>query len=137
MSENLAQFRSELRGWAAELSSSSVKLPVFVSSICKRLGVSVARRGSVPRYKAYLSINPVKGPSAIILLPDKEIGSFERFCVAHELAHYLLFKLYKAKPISQNEYWRHEKICDEFARHLLILDKHLARISHSLAFCRA
>jgi hypothetical protein len=121
----LKEFRSQLIDWAAELAAPSETLPIRLRDICKHLGVIVTRRESVPRFKAYLSIDPTKKSAATILLPHKTIGGFERFCVAHELAHYLLFATHKAVPESQSEYWMHEEICDEFARNLLLPDRHL------------
>jgi hypothetical protein len=82
--------------------------------------VDVAKRKNVPVHKAYLSVDPTRERPALILLPVKQIGSFERFCIAHELAHYLLILAFSATPQNKNEYWKHEELCDDFARHLLV-----------------
>jgi len=44
----------------------------------------------------------------------------ERFLVAHELGHLILYKEHNAKPLGKSEYWKHEQLCDSFAQWLLI-----------------
>jgi len=100
---------------------------VFVRDICFSLGVTVQKKDSVPPYKAYLSVDPSKNHSALILLPSKKIGTFERFCVAHELAHYLLLISFSALPRDKSEYWKHEELCDDFARCLLVPTRYVSQ----------
>jgi hypothetical protein len=116
----LDEFRTHLRSWAAELSSRSSEPPVRVRDVCKSLRVEISRKNTVPQYKAYLSVDPSRDHPAVILLPAKRIGGFERFCAAHELAHYLILIAFDVTPQGKVEYWKHEELCDEFARHLLI-----------------
>jgi hypothetical protein len=121
----IQELRDHLRSWAEQLTADSLHPPVLVGKICTTLGVDVAKRESVPLHKAYLSVDPTRERPALILLPVKQIGSFERFCIAHELAHYLLILGFSATPRDENEYWKHEELCDDFARHLLVPARHL------------
>src|SRR5258708_7959179 len=131
---DLNEFRSSLRAFAAELTGASPAVPVLVSEICKRLRVRIAKRDSVPEFKAYLSIDPSRDFPALILIPTKAIGNFERFCVAHELAHYYIARTFKITPETRSEYWKHESVCDDFARHLLIPDSYImCRLARSFS----
>lgn len=114
------ELRESLRAWAVELSAKTTTPPVLVRDVCKELGVKVTKSERVPLNKAYLSIDPTKSSRAEILLPKKVIGSFERFCVAHELGHYLVYLAFGMVPKGESEYWKHEQLCDEFARNLLL-----------------
>lgn len=109
-----------LRAWAAELSAGFECLPILVSDICASLGIAIEKRESVPPNKAFLELDLANPKAATILLPNKKVYDFERFCVAHELAHYLLFMGFKVSPEDKEEYWLHEELCDDFARHLLM-----------------
>ena len=133
-----------LRDWAAELAAQSSEVPVLVSRVCRLLGVEIKKSNAVPKHKAYLSIDPTQEPPAQIALPRKEIRDFERFCIAHEVGHYLLIVHFKLSPKNDDEYWDHERVCDEFARHLLIperylkgrLDRDIFDAQRYLLFCR-
>jgi hypothetical protein len=118
--------RLHLREWATHLAAGSDGVPILVRDICSLLGIAIAKDSAVPPLKAYLSLDPTKDIPAKILLPKKSIGSFERFCIAHELAHYLLHTRLGCYPDSKSEYWKHEDICDEFARNLLLPDAFLS-----------
>ena len=126
----LDDLRSHLRSWAEELNARVSEPPVLVRDICSSLGVFIEKKDTVPQYKAYLSVDPFKDHSALILLPSKEIGNFERFCIAHELAHYLLLVLFSALPQNKSEYWKHEELCDDFARCLLVPTRYVSQRLH-------
>jgi IrrE N-terminal-like domain len=46
----------------------------------------------------------------------------ERFTVAHEIGHFLLFRNGVPPPQSRSEYWQLEELCNVFAGQLLIAD---------------
>jgi hypothetical protein len=121
----LGELQSHLRAWAEKLSANVIEPPVLVRDICASLGVKISKKNTVPEFKAYLSVDPSSDHPAVVLLPAKDIGGFERFCVAHELAHYLLFMAFHITPQEKSEYWKHETLCDDFARHLLMPAHHL------------
>ncbi len=125
ISNELFSYRDYLRDWAAELSAQSSGVPVLVKDVCDALKIAIVRSDNIPKYKAYLSVDPTQDVAARIHLPNKHIRDFERFCIAHEVGHYLLISNFKASPKSQEEYWVHEKLCDEFARCLLVPDRYL------------
>jgi hypothetical protein len=52
------------------------------------------------------------------------LTGFERFTVAHELAHWLIERDIGFRPQSEREYWALEDICQGFA-HALLLPQHL------------
>jgi hypothetical protein len=130
--QDLTPYQIELREWAVALQGPTPKVPVPIMEICNELGVTLKRRNSVGRFKSYLSIDPSSSNPASILLPTAtmpaapwENSKFERLCIAHELAHYFLLRKYKLAPRTNSEYWQHEVICDDFARHLLLPDSYL------------
>ena len=47
-------------------------------------------------------------------------GPTERFTMAHELAHLMLVQQEVSNPISEEEYWTLEEVCDRLARTLLV-----------------
>jgi hypothetical protein len=126
---DLKEFRLRLHDWATELTSRHTVFPVRIGKICHDLRIAITRNAHVAERRAYLAVDPSKDQSVTIILPGKNnnasasiVSHFERFCVAHELAHYLIFVDFKCRPQTRSEYWQHEDICDEFARRLLIPD---------------
>jgi hypothetical protein len=53
-------------------------------------------------------------------LQEPAFSEFERFTIAHEVAHYLVEGRFGYRPRSQREYWQLEEICHEFAGALLV-----------------
>jgi uncharacterized protein DUF955 len=97
--------------------------PIDPCTICERLGVTINRSADVPGRRAH--IMNINGRSSIFLGPracstSKELNDWERFLVAHELGHFILYKEQNAKPLGESEYWKHERLCDSFAQWLLI-----------------
>jgi hypothetical protein len=127
MTIDCQKYASVLYQIAAELSGTS-QVPIAVGSICKRLGVSSVRREAIADGRSLL-VDATKAPK--ILLRDsphlgedkKPFSCWERFVIAHELAHLLLHKANAKAPAGEEEYWRVESICDEFARRLLVPDR--------------
>jgi len=140
-SPSLKELRLRLHEWATELTSGRGVFPVRVGKICHDLRIAIIRNAHVAERRAYLAVDPSKDQSVTIILPGKNnvagvgagaISHFERFCVAHELAHYLIFVDFKSRPQTHSEYWQHEDICDDFARRLLIPDVAVDLGSHEL-----
>lgn len=117
----IEEYRSHLVRSAAKIFEESPDLPVRMEKICALFKVDVMYSGEVPRAKAYLRLEPGFQNNVKILLPEERMGqSHERFCIGHELAHLLLWRMHKAVPHGNSEYWQFEEICDEFARRLLM-----------------
>lgn len=129
--QDLASYQNRLHEWAASLLGPAPAIPVVIENICGGLGVKLKRASSVPASKSYLSIDPTKIDPISVLLPgvsnELPLTSFERLCVAHELAHYFLLKNFELLPRSKSEYWQHEELCDDFARHLLIPEQYIVQ----------
>jgi hypothetical protein len=106
--------------------------PVAVDSICDNLGIRITRsatnRNGVKRAFLLQANNGTQ-----IVLPEtsnksNRFTAWERFLIAHELGHYFLSKLQIAKPLGPKEYWQIEKVCDTFARRLLLPANEVAAI---------
>lgn len=122
----LAPYQTSLREWAANLLGSNPPVPVLLNHVCKSVGVRLKRSETVPSLKAYLSVDPSKEALPAILLPTtRRFLNFQRLCAAHELGHYFLLSKYNLLPRTTSEYWQHERLCDDFARHLLIPEQYL------------
>lgn len=108
---------------AADWLAGSGSFPVDLFHICERLGVTLSRSASIsPRKAQILHSN---GKAKILLSPGHssaplELSGWERFLIAHELGHLILYKEHNAKPLGESEYWKHERLCDSFAHWLLI-----------------
>jgi Zn-dependent peptidase ImmA (M78 family) len=57
---------------------------------------------------------------------------YERFLIAHEVGHYILTRKLNALSLNKKDYWKHEWVCDFFARCVLLpeadVKKHLQQI---------
>src|SRR5205807_1171969 len=66
--------------------------------------------------------------------PALFLSARERFSIAHELAHWVIWRRYGSLPGSASEYWFHETLCNEFAAGLLVpqsaLEKFLQRLDN-------
>ena len=51
---------------------------------------------------------------------EQKFCAGDRFCIAHQLAHFLLISRYGWNPQEQSRYWDTEAMCDFFARELLV-----------------
>lgn len=112
--------KKELDLAAERLRAQQSTLPILLRPICSKLGIKVLRRASVPEGKAYLEWDRADGHSPIVLLPQSGALTWDRFCTAHELGHFVLITKYGWNPTEQSEYWRTEVMCDYFARQLLV-----------------
>src|SRR5437660_641911 len=99
--QHLGAYQEQLRGWAEALVRPAPRTPISVERICGDLGIKTQRSTSVAPFKSYLSFNSSEGDVATILLPEvarAENYNFERFCIAHELAHYVLLVHHNLTP---------------------------------------
>lgn len=118
----------------AERLSAYCDIPVPAASICKVLGVRL-RRTHLDSQGAFL-VNVERDPE--ILLSDQveqkeKLTKWERFLVAHELGHFILHRSTLPKPLGESEYWKHEHLCDAFARTLLLPLKHIHYLDRRFA----
>jgi hypothetical protein len=112
----------ELTNFAERMRGDQKSLPILLRTICSKLDIRIIRRKSVAPGKAYLEWNGLTGSSPLVLLPSVGNVTWDRFCTAHELGHYVLISKYGWHPNNPSDYWRTEVMCDYFARQLLIPD---------------
>lgn len=117
----------ELNAFADEIRGDQRNLPILLRTICARLDIRVVRRKSVAEGKAYLEWDRGAGSPPLVLLPQVGTLTWDRFCTAHELGHYVLISRYGWHPLERSDYWRTEVMCDHFARQLLIPDAALRK----------
>ena len=110
------------------------RVPVSLRPICRQLSVHSIRREKLEGSKSLLIDARVK---PVIILnrsrtgPPAERNSFnsiERFLIAHELGHLVLQQHGAKNPSGKSEYWKLEKLCDAFARRLLLPDAFVMKI---------
>lgn len=94
--------------------------PILLKRVCASLKIPVERRPSVPQGKAFLAWDRAKEKTPRILLPVQRHATWDRFCAAHELGHFVLISNYDWIPKGKKQYWETEELCDFFARNLLI-----------------
>lgn len=108
--------------------------PVAVDSICDRLGIRITRTaGATNRSGGKRAFLLQASDGAQIVLPatsnePNRFTPWERFLIAHELGHYFLSRLQVAKPLGSREYWQTERVCDTFARRLLLPTNEVAAV---------
>jgi hypothetical protein len=113
--------RDMLDAHVVKLHARTAAFPINLGRLCSELGVSLVYKEGISRFNAYVADSGRKWETAAVFLPPEGFGSnYERFCIAHEIAHLLLFRELDAKPQDGSEYWRFEELCDDFARKLLI-----------------
>jgi Zn-dependent peptidase ImmA (M78 family) len=137
MSESLLRAYEMTLRQNADCLTGKNKGSVNVLSVCEKLGVQVSRSLDVQRYKAQICRREGK---PIILLSNNacrpNLTPWERFLVGHELGHFVLYTQHNARPLGENEYWKHERLCDAFACWLLLpavaLDEKLSNSLHDV-----
>jgi IrrE N-terminal-like domain len=131
---------------AERANSLSGHLPLWVrlNPICRKLGVKSVRRELLSNGQALLlnalgdpvillNCNRKYGASAATMESSGGFSPSERFAIAHEIGHLILLREGVPRPNGASEYWQHEAICDQFARHLLIGDKAIHRLNPAKA----
>jgi hypothetical protein len=107
--------------------------PLDVFRLCCTLSVSV-QFGDLPGKARAVVVQ--RGEITEIRLRKNyeapEMIGWARFLVAHELGHILLSRECRASPMGDSEYWVHEKLCDDFARALLVPDQLVASTLENL-----
>ncbi|TWB07385.1 ImmA/IrrE family metallo-endopeptidase [Bradyrhizobium stylosanthis] len=135
MDQSDTSIREALDRTAARLTKRFSQLPIPVGRITNELGVQIERKNLEGRGSSYLMLPHFDGEAPRVLLstksrqgPHNGVTSADRFKVAHELGHYVVFSLFGITPRGESEYWKHEDICDGFAR-LLLTPERLCRES--------
>jgi hypothetical protein len=117
------QRRQLLMSFAQAFARENTRYPVNLGKLCADLGVRILHKDGIPRFKAYLADAGSNWENAVIFLPPEGSGSaYERVCIAHEIAHLLLFRELAASPSTESQHWQLEELCDDFARKLLVPD---------------
>jgi hypothetical protein len=114
---------TELRAWLRQKASYlSSGLPVDVERILRDQSIELRRldQGSTSlRDGEARELRDHRYAIAYVHHRDQRT----RFTLAHELAHVLLARDLSCKPADNSSYWAHERLCDDFAEHLLIRDE--------------
>ena len=110
---------------ADTISASCTKLPLPIGRICFEQGIQIGRKSGIGEFKAHMTLPRNPDDFAHVFLPEREPSlkratNYERFCLAHELGHLIIFRRFAIVPAGKSEYWQHEAICDDFARTLLL-----------------
>jgi Zn-dependent peptidase ImmA (M78 family) len=116
----LRDYRDTLRERARVLRTRQSSVPIYLRHVCAQLGIGIRRVKAAKDGKSYLSWNRASAAGPTILLPEHGHPRWDRFCAAHEIGHYFLISEYNWLPNSGESYWETEKICDDFARSLLM-----------------
>jgi hypothetical protein len=102
--------------------------PLELLSLLAELGVGL-RFSSTPLGANHLgSLREYEGTWEVViyrirnLLHRRGLTPRERFTVAHELAHYIVESRFSYRPMSTADYWRLERVCNDFAATLLAPD---------------
>ena len=111
----------ELLAQARDLQQEFAEFPINLGKICSKLELPIVRDPSLKPNTAFLQITGRQKFTEKILLPiSNQQSKFERFCIAHEIAHALLWRNISFIPKDKSEYWILEEICNKFAGELLI-----------------
>ena len=121
MMSNTSVIRKTLDHACLEINPSG-EWPVDLNNVLSRLGIQLYYIATGERQgKAYLQLSE---KPTIYLVQEKSkepcLGVQERFSVAHELAHWVLWRRMGILPSSTADYWQHEKLCNEFAARVLV-----------------
>lgn len=134
MMSNLPVIRKILDHACLEINPSG-EWPLDMNKVLSRLGIQLYYTiDTNKRGKAYLQLSD-KPVIYLVQENSKEprFGVQERFSVAHELAHWVLWCRLGILPSSTADYWRHEELCNEFAAKVLVSPGSLeAFVKHSL-----
>jgi hypothetical protein len=123
--DGCTRYRTRLAAHALDLSTRYGPPPIPIARLCRDIGLDIVRDPELGSFGAEIRLGRLSNRRAKIALPANVSGrpsgdAFERFCIAHELGHYLVFKDFGVLPTPGNEYWKHEDLCERFARAILI-----------------
>jgi hypothetical protein len=122
----VAAIREALKRALLEINPSST-WPVNVHAILSRLGIQLSFTDAPDKRVSYLEVEGTpriticRKTAALFLSPR------ERFSIAHELAHWVIWRRFGSLPSSESEYWFHETLCNEFAAGLLVPEPALSQ----------
>jgi IrrE N-terminal-like domain len=93
--------------------------PVNPHGILSRLGIGLRYEEKKVRAESHLLLGTP--PTIIIYRRNSNLllSTKERFSIAHELAHWIVWRRFGFLPSSET-YWDHETLCNEFAAQLLV-----------------
>lgn len=104
------------------LQAQSPAYPLDVEAFVGSFGIRVLRVAPGTCPNARLVTN---GAGVQILIPREptdapRLSARDRFSIAHEFAHYVIWKAHGYTPRGEKDYWVHEMLCDQFAGRLLV-----------------
>jgi uncharacterized protein involved in tolerance to divalent cations len=101
--------------------------PVNLHRIISRLGLALRIEEGHKKSRAYLCLDAAPEIRILRHKAATVLSTRERFSIAHELAHWVVWKCFQSLPSSEEEYWWHEDVCNEFAARLLVPRQSLTR----------
>lgn len=131
MLSNYAAARAILQDACCEINPSG-GWPLDLEPLLERFGIVYRHTSNGERRGvAYLQIGDTPTITLVRSCPgengkmqaagETRLSRRDRFSVAHELAHYLLWQRGGILPATnRSQYWQHEALCNEFAGHLLV-----------------
>ena len=123
---NPADIRAVLQSSLAELNPEA-QWPVDLPSLLRRLGIELrVSNDKAPLGRAYLI--PDEPPAIVLSMrPQRKAlhNGTDRFSIAHELAHWIVWRRLGFAPTRGSEYWDNEIWCNEFAAALLVPKRRL------------
>jgi len=127
MSAVFDKYRAGLGEYAISLAATS-SCPIALRPICRQVGVHSIRREKLSEARSMLVDASSKPVIILGTVPSRfsntaPFTAWERFLIAHEVGHLVLRKLGAKNPSGQSEYWKVERLCDVFARWLLMPDR--------------
>ncbi len=131
MSVDFMTAKAILQSICCEINPSD-EWPLALEPILDRLGIVYRHvAAGEKRGVAYLQLGNPPTITLVRSCPDRfgktqiageaRLSRRDRFSIAHELAHYLLWQRVGILPATtRSQYWQHEALCNEFANRLLV-----------------
>jgi IrrE N-terminal-like domain len=121
-----ADIRAVLQHSHVELNPEA-QWPIDLQSLLSRLGIELRVSNDKAAFgKAYLI--PDEPPTIVLSARSNRKLSqdgVDRFSIAHELAHWIVWRRLGFAPAMGSEYWDNEILCNEFAAELLVPKRRL------------
>ena len=120
----MSSYEAALSVHADKILGANPAIPLDIERVCEHFELTLLHK-KIGQFRAYLAKEDVGGLERFfILLPDRGRGSsYERFCIAHELAHYILLMQFGTAVPAEINHWETEALCDNFARRVLVPDR--------------
>jgi Zn-dependent peptidase ImmA (M78 family) len=113
-----------------DITSLEKKIINEADRLSKGMNVPIDVLGILERLQIRMRIDESKRDGAYLLADERGFEilihgfgndeNMDRFKIAHELGHWILYHECNAMPMGVEEYWMHERLCDRFAARLLI-----------------